>query len=94
MIATGSRPNRPDDVPFDSETVFDSETILQLPRMPRTMTVLGAGVVGIEYASIFAALGISVTLVDSVTFAFTVTAESTSRNLPPSAVAPDRTRAP
>jgi len=65
VIATGSRPNRPDDVPFDSETVFDSETILQLPRMPRTMTVLGAGVVGIEYASIFAALGISVTLVDT-----------------------------
>jgi NAD(P) transhydrogenase len=65
VIATGSRPNRPDDVPFDGETVFDSETILQLPRMPRTMTVLGAGVIGIEYASIFAALGIEVTLVDT-----------------------------
>jgi NAD(P) transhydrogenase len=65
VIATGSRPNRPDDVPFDGETVFDSETILQLPRMPRTMTVLGAGVIGIEYASIFAALGIAVTLVDT-----------------------------
>jgi NAD(P) transhydrogenase len=65
VIATGSRPNRPDDVPFDGETVFDSETILQLPRMPRTMTVLGAGVVGIEYASIFAALGIAVTLLDT-----------------------------
>jgi len=52
-------------VPFDGETVFDSETILQLPRIPKTMTVLGAGVVGIEYASIFAALGISVTLVDT-----------------------------
>ncbi len=65
VIATGSRPNRPDDVPFDGETVFDSETILQLPRMPKTMIVLGAGVVGIEYASIFAALGIVVTLVDT-----------------------------
>jgi len=65
VIATGSRPNRPDDVPFDSETVFDSESILQLPRIPKTMTVLGAGVVGIEYASIFAALGIAVTLVDT-----------------------------
>jgi NAD(P) transhydrogenase len=65
VIATGSRPNRPDDVPFDGETVFDSETILQLPRMPKTMTVLGAGVVGIEYASIFAALGIAVVLVDT-----------------------------
>lgn len=65
VIATGSRPNRPDDVPFDGESVFDSETILQLPRIPKTMTVLGAGVVGIEYASIFAALGIKVTLVDT-----------------------------
>ncbi|HKZ32949.1 MAG TPA: Si-specific NAD(P)(+) transhydrogenase [Vicinamibacteria bacterium] len=65
VIATGSRPNRPDDVPFDGETVLDSETILQLPRMPKTMTVLGAGVVGIEYASIFAAIGIAVTLVDT-----------------------------
>jgi NAD(P) transhydrogenase len=65
VIATGSRPNRPDDVPFDGQTVFDSETILQLPRIPRTMTVLGAGVVGIEYASIFAALGIAVTLLDT-----------------------------
>jgi NAD(P) transhydrogenase len=65
VIATGSRPNRPDDVPFDGETVFDSETILQLPRMPRTLTVLGAGVVGIEYASMFAALGLEVTLVDT-----------------------------
>lgn len=65
VIATGSRPNRPDDVPFDGEAVFDSVTILQLPRMPKTMTVLGAGVVGIEYASIFAALGIQVTLVDT-----------------------------
>jgi len=45
--------------------VLDSETILQLPRMPKTMTVLGAGVVGIEYASIFAAIGIAVTLVDT-----------------------------
>jgi len=65
VIATGSRPNRPDDVPFDGETVFDSETILQLPRMPKSMTVLGAGVIGVEYASIFAALGIAVTLVDT-----------------------------
>ena len=53
------------DVPFDGEVVFDSESILLLPRLPKTMTVLGAGVVGIEYASIFAALGIEVTLVDT-----------------------------
>jgi NAD(P) transhydrogenase len=45
--------------------VFDSETILALPRMPRSMIVMGAGVIGIEYASIFAALGLDVTLVDT-----------------------------
>ena len=65
VIATGSRPTRPADVPYDGETVFDSETILHLPRMPRSMIVLGAGVVGVEYASIFAALGLDVTLVDT-----------------------------
>jgi len=65
VIATGSRPHRPADVPFNAETVFDSETILALPRMPRSMIVMGAGVIGIEYASIFAALGLDVTLVDT-----------------------------
>ncbi len=65
VIATGSRPNRPADVPFDAACVFDAETILSLPRMPRSMIVLGAGVIGIEYASIFAALGIKVVLVDT-----------------------------
>ncbi|MRR12949.1 FAD-dependent oxidoreductase, partial [bacterium] len=65
VIATGSSPDRPADVPFDAESVFDSNTILKLPRMPKTMTVLGAGVIGIEYASIFAALGVYVTLVDT-----------------------------
>jgi NAD(P) transhydrogenase len=65
LITTGSHPNRPADVPFDGESVFDSDTILTLPRLPRTLTVLGAGVIGIEYASIFAALGIRVSLVDT-----------------------------
>jgi NAD(P) transhydrogenase len=65
IIATGSSPNRPADVPFDGRLVFDSETILTLPRLPRSLTVLGAGVIGVEYASIFAALGIRVTLVDT-----------------------------
>lgn len=65
VIATGSRPSRPPDVPFDGERVFDSDTILQLPRVPRSMIVLGAGVIGVEYASIFAALGLEVTLVDT-----------------------------
>ncbi len=65
MIATGSSPNRPADVPFDQQCVFDSNTILSLPRMPKSMIVLGAGVIGIEYASIFAALGLKVRLVDT-----------------------------
>jgi NAD(P) transhydrogenase len=65
VIATGSCPNHPSDIDFDGETVVDSASILQLPRMPKSMTVLGAGVIGVEYASIFAALGIAVTLVDT-----------------------------
>jgi NAD(P) transhydrogenase len=65
VIATGTRPARPADVPFDGRTVVDSDTILAVPRMPRSMIVLGAGVIGVEYASIFAALGIDVTLVDT-----------------------------
>lgn len=65
VIATGSTPNRPDDIEFDGEAVFDSSTILRLARVPDSMTLLGAGVIGVEYASIFAALGIQVTLVDT-----------------------------
>ncbi|MEP0773439.1 MAG: Si-specific NAD(P)(+) transhydrogenase [Acidobacteriota bacterium] len=65
VIATGTRPNRPPQVPFDGERVFDSDTILALPRVPRSMIVLGAGVIGVEYASIFAALGLEVTLIDT-----------------------------
>ncbi len=65
VIATGSSPNRPADVPFDGESVFDSNTILHLPRIPHTMLLLGAGVIGVEFASIFAALGIEVTLLDT-----------------------------
>jgi NAD(P) transhydrogenase len=65
VIATGSSPNHPPDVPFDGEVVFDSDTLLTIPRMPRSLVVLGAGVIGVEYASIFAALGREVTLVNS-----------------------------
>jgi NAD(P) transhydrogenase len=65
VIATGSSPNRPPDVPFDGQAIFDSTSILSLPRMPKSMVVLGAGVIGVEYASIFAALGLDVTLLDT-----------------------------
>lgn len=65
VISTGSTPNHPSDVPFDGVHIFDSDTILELPRMPRSMVVLGAGVIGVEYAAIFTALGLEVTLVDT-----------------------------
>ncbi len=64
LIATGSTPTQPAGIPFDAQTVFVSDEILGLKSLPRTMAVIGAGVVGCEYASIFAALGIRVTLVE------------------------------
>lgn len=67
VVATGTTPNHPPDLDFDDQHVFDSDTILQLPRMPRSLLVLGAGVIGVEYAAIFAALGLEVTLVDTRT---------------------------
>jgi len=65
VIAVGTRPNRPPDIPFDDRCVLDSNKILELESLPRSMLVLGAGVIGVEYTSIFAALGIEVTLVDT-----------------------------
>ncbi|HSP14417.1 MAG TPA: Si-specific NAD(P)(+) transhydrogenase [Thermoanaerobaculia bacterium] len=67
LIATGSSPYRPSDVPFDDVTVCDSDTILQIDRIPQTMAVVGAGVIGCEYASIFGALGVDVHLIDGRT---------------------------
>lgn len=67
LIATGSAPARPDGVPFDDVTVCDSDTILRIDRIPETLAVVGAGVIGCEYASIFAALGVQVNLIDSRT---------------------------
>jgi len=64
VIATGSRPSRPADVPFDTDHIYDSDTILGLNRIPATMTIIGGGVIGCEYACIFSALGVRVTLVD------------------------------
>ncbi|HYI09528.1 MAG TPA: Si-specific NAD(P)(+) transhydrogenase [Thermoanaerobaculia bacterium] len=67
LIATGSSPVRPPGVPFDDTAVCDSDTILQLDRIPETMAIVGAGVIGCEYASIFAALGVQVHLIDGRT---------------------------
>lgn len=65
VIATGSRPYRPPDIDFGHEWVYDSDTILRMPHTPRRLLIFGAGVIGCEYASIFAGLGIKVDLVDT-----------------------------
>jgi NAD(P) transhydrogenase len=65
LIATGSRPFRPSMVPFDDPDVDDSESVLSLERVPGRLVVVGGGPVGCEYASLFAALGVEVTLVDA-----------------------------
>jgi NAD(P) transhydrogenase len=64
VIAVGTRPARPPSVDFDEETIIDSDGIIHLERVPRSMVVVGAGVIGIEYASMFAALGTKVTVVE------------------------------
>jgi len=64
VIATGTRPARPATVDFDERTVIDSDGIVHLAQVPRSMVVAGAGVIGIEYASMFAALGTKVTVVE------------------------------
>ena len=64
IIATGSRPRTPPGVPVDHEHVLDSDSILSLTWLPSSLVVLGAGVIASEYASIFAALGVRVTMVD------------------------------
>jgi len=64
LIATGSRPHRPAEIPFDDKSIFDSDSILQMDRLPQSLIVVGGGVIGCEYASIFTALGVKVSLVD------------------------------
>lgn len=67
LIATGSAPYRPSNVPFDDESICDSDTILRTTSIPKSLAVVGAGVIGCEYASIFAALGVEVHLIDGRT---------------------------
>jgi len=64
LIATGSKPHRPPEIPFDDKSIFDSDSILLMDRIPQSLVVIGGGVIGVEYASIFAALGVKVTLLD------------------------------
>lgn len=64
VIATGTNATKSDRIPFDGKRIFISDDLLQLDHLPRTLTVVGAGVIGLEYASIFAALGVRVTIID------------------------------
>jgi NAD(P) transhydrogenase len=64
VIATGTRATKSDHIPFDGKRIFISDDLLQLEHLPRTLTVVGAGVIGLEYASIFATLGVRVTVID------------------------------
>jgi len=64
LIASGSKPRNPKHVPFDDEKVLDSTRFLAIDHVPKTLIVLGGGIVGSEYASFFAALGTEVTVVD------------------------------
>ena len=65
LVATGSIPFRPANIPFDDADVDDSDTILVIDRLPKAMVILGGGVIGCEYATTFAALRVRVTLVES-----------------------------
>jgi NAD(P) transhydrogenase len=64
VIATGTNATRDPHIPFDGKRIFLSDDILTLDQLPRTLAVVGAGVIGGEYASMFAALGVHVTLID------------------------------
>ena len=64
IIATGSKPRNPQDIPFDRHKVLDSTRLLDIDCLPKSLMVLGGGIIGAEYASFFAALGTKVTVVD------------------------------
>lgn len=67
VIASGSKPARPPEIPFEDGRIIDSDGILKLGTIPRSMAIVGAGVIGVEYASMFSALDVDVTLIDSRT---------------------------
>ena len=64
IIAAGSYPRKPDNIPVDHENIFDSDSILSMLYLPSSLTVLGGGVIASEYATIFQALGVKVTMID------------------------------
>lgn len=64
LISTGTKTYRPDNIPFNGKTVVDSDEILELDQIPRSLIVVGAGVIGVEYATMFASLDVRVTLIE------------------------------
>ena len=64
VIAVGTAPYRPRNIPFNDHSVLDSDSLVTEPRVPRSLTVVGAGVIGIEYATIFSALDVPVTIIE------------------------------
>ncbi len=64
VVATGSYPFHPTDIPFDGKRVHDSDTILKLGRIPTSLCILGAGVIGMEYATLFATMGTKIYLIN------------------------------
>lgn len=65
LIATGSSPFHPSDIPYDNVRIYDSDSLLAMNRIPKSMAVIGGGVIGSEYACTFTALGVKVTLVEA-----------------------------
>jgi len=64
ILAVGTSPYRPAHIPFDGETILDADEILDLKRLPRSLSVIGGSVIGMEYATIFSALDVKVTVID------------------------------
>lgn len=64
IIAVGTEPHRPAHIPFDGDAIVDPDEILELKRLPRSLAVIGGGVIGMEYATIFSALDVKVTVID------------------------------
>ena len=64
LIATGTVPVHPPHIPFNGRNILDSDGILEIKQLPRTMAVIGAGVIGAEYASMFSAMDVEITLID------------------------------
>jgi NAD(P) transhydrogenase len=64
LIACGTRPSEHPEIPFDGESILNADQILDLPRLPAEMIIVGAGVIGLEYGSMFSAMGVKVTFID------------------------------